>query len=479
MTSREDERAETADPPESRAAAESEPDAAPARKRRILVVDDEPEIRDTIAVILRKAGYDADVAPAARAAIEMLAAERYELILTDYRMPDLDGIELLRLVKARQPETEVVILTGYGTIDVAVQAIREGAYDFVQKPIKRLAILKTVEKAIERRALLVENRALREELSTIRGQKETIAASPAMRRTLEIAEQVASSAATVLVTGESGTGKEVVANIVHYASPRKGKPFIKVSCAAIPETLLEAELFGHERGAFTGAHQQRKGRFELADQGTLFLDEVGEMSPSTQVKLLRVLQEGEFERLGGTKTLRVNVRVIAATNVNLEEAVASKLFRRDLFYRLNVITISIPPLRERPEDIPLLAEYSLRRWCAKNGRRIESITAEAMERLLAYPWPGNVRELENVIERAVILSRGSAIEVDDLPPAFGSVQPPSGEIRVPVGTTMERMEQILIDETLRHTGGNKERAARLLGVATRTIYRKVDRRKPA
>jgi two-component system response regulator HydG len=448
-------------------------------KPRILVVDDEPEIRDTIRVILRKEGYEADVADSARAALAMLDAKRYALVITDFRMPDLDGIELLRLVKTRQHEIEVIILTGYGTIDVAVQAIREGAYDFVQKPVRRVAILKTVEKALERRALLVENRELKQELSSIRGKKETIAASPAMRHTIEIAEQVAASAATVLVTGESGTGKEVVANIIHHASPRRGRPLVKVSCAAIPETLLEAELFGHERGAFTGAHQQRKGRFELAHQGTLFLDEVGEMTPSTQVKLLRILQEGEFERLGGTKTIAVDVRVIAATNVNLEEAVAAKQFRKDLYYRLNVITIALPPLRERPEDIPLLADYALRRWCAKNGRRIESIAPEALERLMAYSWPGNVRELENVIERAVILSRDNVIGIDDLPAVFGSVQPSSGEIRVPIGTTMEQVEQLMIDETLRHTEGNKERAAKLLGVATRTIYRKVDKRKPA
>lgn len=447
--------------------------------QRVLVVDDERDIRDTVRLILEKEGYEADAAEAARPALEMLKAKRYHLLLSDYRLPDLDGLELLRIVKLQRPETEVVILTGYGTIDMAVQAIREGAYDFIQKPVKRLAILRTVEKALEKQALLVENRRLKDELTTVRGAKEIIATSPEMRRTLEIAEQVAPSSATVLITGESGTGKEVVANVIHFGSARRERAFIKVSCAAIPETLLEAELFGHERGAFTGAIAQRKGRFELADRGTLFLDEVGEMSPSTQVKLLRVLQEGEFERLGGTKTIRVDVRVIAATNANLEEAVERKRFRKDLFYRLNVITIHLPPLRERKEDIPLLADYFLRRWSAKNGKRIDGISQEAMKRLIAYPWPGNVREMENVMERAVILSRDGVIDMEDLPPVFGGVEEGQREIRIPIGTSMDEAERLLIEETLRHTGGNKERAARLLGVATRTIYRKLDARREA
>jgi two-component system response regulator HydG len=440
---------------------------------RVLVVDDEREIRESVRLILSKEGHQTDVAESARQALEKLQTTRYQLVLTDFRMPDLDGLELLRLVKLHHPQTEVVILTGYGTIDMAVQAIREGAYDFIQKPIRRVAILRTVEKALEKQALLVENKKLREELSSVRGAKEIIATSPAMRRTIEVAEQVAPSSATILITGESGTGKEVIANVIHFGSARKDQPFIKVSCAAIPETLLEGELFGHERGAFTGAHTQRKGRFELADHGTLFLDEIGEMSPSTQVKLLRVLQEGEFERLGGTKTIRVDVRLIAATNANLEEAVERKGFRRDLFYRLNVITLNIPPLRERPEDIPLLADYFLRRATAKNAKAIDTISEEAMDRLLAYSWPGNVRELENVIERAVVLSRGASIGIDDLPPTLGTVERDRREVRIPIGTSMDRVEKLLIEETLRHTGGNKEKAAKLLGVATRTIYRKV------
>ena len=441
--------------------------------QRILVVDDEREIRESVRLILTKEGYETETAESARQALEKLEGERYHLVLTDFRMPDLDGLELLRLVKLHHPQAEVVILTGYGTIDTAVQAMREGAYDFIQKPIKRVAILRTVEKALEKQALLLENKKLRDEISTMRGAKEIIATSPAMRRTLEIAEQVAPSAATILITGESGTGKEVIANVIHYGSARKEHPFIKVSCAAIPETLLEGELFGHERGAFTGAHAQRKGRFELADRGSLFLDEIGEMSPSTQVKLLRVLQEGEFERLGGTRTIRVDVRVIAATNANLEEAVERKRFRRDLYYRLNVITLHIPPLRERPEDIPLLADYFLRRATAKNAKRVEGIEEEAMAHLVAYAWPGNVRELENVIERAVVLSRDAVVGVDDLPPALGAVREDRREVRIPIGTSMDRVEKLLIEETLRHTGGNKEKAARLLGVATRTIYRKI------
>jgi two-component system response regulator HydG len=442
---------------------------------RILVVDDERDIRDSVALILSKEGYEAEVADTARTALQMMDAKRYHLVLSDFRLPDLDGIELLRLVKLHHGDTEFVIFTGYGTIDTAVQAIREGAYDFIQKPVKRHAILRTVEKALEKRALVVENQRLRAEISSARGPKEVIATSPGMRRTIEIAEQVAPSSATILITGESGTGKEVIANIVHFGSGRKDKPFIKVSCAAIPETLLEAELFGHERGAFTGAVNQRKGRFELADRGTLFLDEVGEMSPATQVKLLRVLQEGEFERLGGSRTIRVDVRVIAATNADLADAVEKRRFRKDLFYRLNVITIMLPPLRERQDDIPLLADYFLRRWSEKNNRRVEGIAPDALARLCGYAWPGNVRELENVMERAVVLTRDPVIGVDDLPQTIGAVPEDRREVRIPIGTRMEQAERLLIDETLRHTGGNKEMAARLLGIAARTIYRKLNR----
>ncbi|MEZ4653064.1 MAG: sigma-54 dependent transcriptional regulator [Candidatus Eisenbacteria bacterium] len=318
-----------------------------------------------------------------------------------------------------------------------------------------------------------KNRRLREELSEVRGRRDLIAVSETMRRTLDVVQQVAQSSATTLIVGESGTGKEVIANLIHTSSERRDGPFIKVSCAAIPETLLEAELFGHEKGAFTGAVHQRKGRFELAHMGTLFLDEVGEMSPTIQVKLLRVLQEGEFERLGGNQTLRSDVRLITATNVDLEDAVRHGRFRSDLYYRLNVITVPLPPLRERREDIPLLASYFCRRLAAKHGKAIQGVSAAAMERLLQYAWPGNVRELENVVERAVVLGRGTLLAEEDLPPAIHAAVTPSPEIRIPVGMPMREAEDRIIRATLQHTGGNKEQAARLLGIASRTIHRKV------
>jgi two-component system response regulator HydG len=378
------------------------------------------------------------------------------------------------MLKIASPETEVLMITGYGTIDDAVRAIKDGAYDFIQKPVKKSLVLKSIEKALERQALATENRELRERLRTIEKVPRPIGVSLAMKKVIEVAEQVAPSSASVLIEGESGTGKEVIANIVHYASNRRDFPFVKVNCAAIPETLLEAELFGHEKGSFTGAVAQRKGRFELADGGTLFLDEISETSPATQVKLLRVLQEGEFERVGGTETIRVDVRLLAATNANLEEAIREKRFRKDLYYRLNVVTIHIPPLRERPEDIPLLADHFIRVYGARNGKAIEGLAQEVLDRFMRYAWPGNVRELENVIERAVVLGKGRLIQSDDLPQALHQEQGPENVIRIPIGTTMHEAERRIITETLRRTQGNKELAARLLGIAARTIYRKLE-----
>jgi DNA-binding NtrC family response regulator len=440
--------------------------------RRVLIVDDERDILRALRLILEKEGYEIESAETARAALELLNARPFHVVISDFRLPDFDGMELLRMVKVQHPQIEFIILTGYGTIDIAVQAIREGAYDFVQKPVKRLGVLRTLEKAFEKRDLLIENRKLREEITSIRGHKPIIANSPEMRRVIDIAEQVAPSTATVLITGESGTGKEVIANFIHQSSGRKSNPFVKVSCAAIPETLLEAELFGHERGAFTGAFAQRKGRFEVAGRGTLFLDEIGEVKPSTQVKLLRVLQEGEFERLGGNQTLSANARIIAATNVDLDEAVRDKHFREDLFYRLNVISIHLPPLRDRREDIPFLVDQSLRHWAAKNERAIREVSRDALDRLIEYDWPGNVRELENVMERAVILCRKDVIDVDDLPALARSRTSEQGELRIPLGTSLREAESLLITETIRHARGNKARAAQLLGVAVRTIHRR-------
>ncbi len=440
----------------------------------LLVIDDEAAIRESFHRLLTAQGYAVETAADGKEAIALVREHRFRVAISDLRLPDVDGVDLLKMLKIASPETEVVMITGYGTIDDAVSAIKEGAYDFIQKPIKKHLILKVVEKALEKQTLASENRELKERLRRMEKVPKPIGVSPAMKKTIEVAEQVAPSSASVLITGESGTGKEVIANIVHHASRRRSAAFIKVNCAAIPETLLEAELFGHEKGAFTGAISQRKGRFELADGGTLLLDEISEIPPATQVKLLRVLQEGEFERVGGTETIRADVRIVAATNVKLEDAIEAGDFRKDLYYRLNVITIHIPPLRDRPEDIPLLAEHFIRIYGQINNKEIDGLTKGALDRFLTYSWPGNVRELENVIERSVVLGRKRRIGVEDLPPTLNEEGGAESVIRIPFGITMHEAEHRIITETLRRTQGNKEMAARLLGIAARTIYRKLE-----
>ncbi|MBN1825763.1 MAG: sigma-54-dependent Fis family transcriptional regulator [Candidatus Eisenbacteria bacterium] len=448
------------------------------RKAAVLVIDDEAEIRQSLQKLLTREGYEVHAAADGKEAMSLVRTHRFPVALSDLRLPDVDGLDLLKMLKIASPETEVVMITGYGTVDDAVRAMKDGAYDFIQKPVKRHLILKSVEKALERRALASENRELRARIRSMERTTSPVSASPSMQKVIEMAEQVAPSAASVLIQGESGTGKEVIADIIHAASLRKDAPFIKVNCAAIPETLLEAELFGHEKGSFTGAVSRRIGRFELADGGTLFLDEIGEMSQATQVKLLRVLQEGEFERVGGAETLRVDVRILAATNADLEEAIRSRRFREDLYYRLNVVTIHIPPLRERPEDIPLLAERFMRAFNERNNKAIEGLSPEVIDRFLQYGWPGNVRELENVIERAVVLGKGRFVEPEDLPPSLHRREGVESAVRVPFGMTMAQAEHRIITETLRRTRGNKEMAARLLGIAARTIYRKLENPPP-
>ncbi len=443
-------------------------------KAVILVVDDEAHIRESLDKTLAKEGFLVLQAATGQEALEVLRERSVNMALCDLRMPVMDGMQFLKAARAMRPETEVVMMTGYGTVETAVDAIKHGAYDFIEKPFKRIELVKTVEKALEKQNLLFENKRLREELDgETAGPRSVIGVSRSMLQVIELVNQVADSAATILIEGESGTGKEVIANAVHYRSNRRNRPFIKVSCAALPETLLEAELFGYEKGAFTGAIGRKSGRFELADTGTLFMDEVGEIPPSMQVKLLRVLQEGEFERLGGTKTLRVDVRLVAATNRNLAELVKRGRFREDLYYRLNVITISIPPLRERREDVPLLVDHFIRRYARRNNRAIAGISKDAMDRLMEHSWPGNVRELENTIERAIVLTRDTMIAGDALPPSILSSAAPSSRVIVPIGMKMQDVQRLMINETLRHTGGNRELAAKLLGIASRTIYRKI------
>jgi two-component system response regulator HydG len=450
----------------------------PTPSPTVLVVDDDPANLESVARTLRHEGWEVLTAAEGAAAVELLRRPEVRVLVSDLMMPGLDGQELLRTAKAMRPDVEVVLMTAYGTVEAAVAAMRDGAYDFITKPLKRQVLVRSVLKALERQALVAENRDLKARLADLGapGGRLMVGQSPAFRAMMDTLQQAAPSTATVLLVGESGTGKELAARALHDLSPRAKDPFIAVNCAALPESILEAELFGVERGAFTGAVARREGRFERAHGGTLFLDEVGEMSPSAQVKLLRALQEGEIERLGGTQTVKVNARVIAATNKDLRKEVSEGRFREDLFYRLNVVEIPIPPLASRSEDIPLLAEHFLRTYAAKNSKPLRGFSPAARELLESYAWPGNVRELQHAVERAVVLARGEVLESEDLPDGVRrGPRGAAGHVLIPVGTPMEEVERRMIQETLRHTKGDKTLAARLLGIAARTIYRKLER----
>jgi two-component system response regulator HydG len=443
----------------------------------ILVVDDDASNLASLKRIFDRMGLRALAATSGQEALDALRRAPVDVILTDLMMPGMSGIELLKHSRDLSPEAEVVLMTAYGTIERAVEAMREGAYDFVTKPFRRAQIERVVSRVLEKQALLAENRSLKAQLADARGKQQAfgiVGNAPALRKVLETARQAAPSSATVLLMGESGTGKELFARATHDMSPRAGGPFVAVNCAALPETIIEAELFGSEKGAFTGATATREGRFSRADGGTLFLDEVGELAPHIQVKLLRVLQSGEFERVGGTRTLRTDCRIIAATNQDLGQMVKDGEFREDLYYRLNVIAITLPPLRARREDVPLLVDHFLRQYAEKNDKTVAGVSERAMTRLVDYSWPGNVRELENTIERAVVLARRDVIDEDDLPESITGEEREAQELRFPIGTPLEEMERRAIRETLRYTNGDKKRAAQLLGIATRTIYRKLD-----
>src|SRR3990172_5338255 len=446
-------------------------------QKTILVVDDEKSVRESLNKVLSKEGYRVLEAESGEEALSVCRKEFVNLVLTDLKMPEMDGLELLKALKLLQPDVAVVMMTAYGTIEKAVESMKEGASDFILKPFKRFELEKSLSKGLEHQTLLLENRYLKQQLEST-GQKllNIIGTSPAMRKGLTLVDQIAPSSATVLILGESGTGKGVIAETIHLASDRKEKPFVNLSCAAIPETLLEAELFGYEKGAFTGAIARKLGRFEVADGGTLFLDEVGEIPPAIQVKLLRVLQDGTFERLGSTRTQATDVRLVAATNTNLAEAVEQKRFREDLYYRLNVISIDLPPLRDRPEDIPLLAQHFLKTYSAKNKKEFEGFSREALEVLAHYSWPGNVRELENTIERAVVLTRKKIIAPTDLPEHINQGQKITEFIRVPIGMPLEEVKNKVIEETLKTAKGDKTLAAKILGITSRTIYRKVGKK---
>ncbi len=437
----------------------------------VLVVEDDRSNLESLERLFSRENYRVISAGDAKTALDLMRKQRTHVVVTDLMMPGLSGMDLLKAIKTISPETEVVMMTAYGTVETAVEAMRAGAYDFVEKPLKRMQITKTVAKAIEKASLIAENKTLKQEISQLK-KREIIGTSPALRQVLEIASQAAPSSATVLVLGESGTGKELLARYIHTRSTRAQGPFIAVNCAAIPETILEAELFGYERGAFTGANQRREGRFAQARGGTLFLDEVGEIPPAVQVKLLRVIQEGEFEPLGG-RTTRADVRIVAATNRDLHAETRAGRFREDLYFRLNVIAITSPPLHARTNDIPLLAQHFLQVFGQRNNKGPFTLSQAALEKLNDYSWPGNVRELENTIERAVVLAKGTQIDVTDLPRQIVEHERARSEIVVPIGTPLEEIERRVIRETLRATQGDKRLTAQLLGIATRTIYRKL------
>ncbi len=450
----------------------------PENDPTVLIVDDQEGIRLALSKMIRNEGYNVLLAEEGEEALNTLRERKVDVILSDLKMPKMDGIQLLKASKLIKPEVEVILITAYGTIEKAVGAMKDGAYYFITKPFKKIIISNMIKKAIEKQALVVENKLLHEQLAKSGHDMDTdiIGQSDAIQEVIKLAEQVAPSQASILIQGENGTGKEAIASLIHKIGPRNDKPFIKISCAALPDSLLESELFGYEKGAFTGAVSQKEGRFELANEGTLFLDEIGEITPPIQVKLLRVLQEGEFERLGGTKVLRSNVRIISATNVNLTSAIKQKRFREDLYYRLNVIAINIPPLRERKEDIPLLVSHFLKIYQEKNNKVIDGISEDVLDVLTDYLWPGNVRELKNVIERAVVLTQDRVITQKDLPENINTIKNriEDRKLTISFGMPLREIEKKIIIETLRRTKGDKEVTTKLLGITPRTIYRKMN-----
>jgi DNA-binding NtrC family response regulator len=440
-----------------------------SRSGRVLVVDDEVNARTALAELLRDEGYEVEMAADAFKALGKYESFAPHVVVTDLKMPGMDGIELVKKIRAEEDGAAVVVMTAFGAVQTAVDAMRAGAADYLTKPLNFDELLVVLEKVLENEYLRRETKQLRARVRDRVAPHNIIGDAPPMQQVFEIIDQVAPSRATVLINGESGTGKELVANAIHQRSPRAAGPFIKLHCAALAESLLESELFGHERGAFTGAVGRKDGRFSLADGGTLFLDEIGEISQSIQVKLLRFLQEHEFERVGGTQTIRVDVRVIAATNRNLPEEVAKGRFREDLFYRLNVVSLEMPPLRDRRADIPALAKFFLDKYAKANGKTIGELSPQTLELLVSYDWPGNVRELENAIERAVVLTSGSQIESRALPT---SVRPTTVAVPgMPIipGSTMAELERYAILETMKACGGSTSKSAEMLGISTRTI----------
>jgi len=441
----------------------------------ILVVDDDAAHRTMLKAVLTAEGYRVEEADDGDTACRSMEKTLFDLVLMDLRMKRMDGDAAQIKMAEISPRTPVIIMTAYGSVRSAVEILKSGAQDYLTKPIDIDELKILVVKTLHHRRLEDENQILKQRLDAHFDYSNIIGSSPSMRELFETLALVAPSEATVLVHGESGTGKELVANAIHHNSPRKDQPFVKVNCAALPENLLENELFGHEKGAFTGATGPRKGRFQLADRGTLFLDEIAEMTPATQAKILRVLQEREFEPVGGSRTIRVDTRIISATNRDLEDEIAAGRFREDLYYRLNVVAITVPPLRDRSVDIPLLADYFLKSYAKKNHRSIKGIQPRAMDILLRHSWPGNVRELENVIERAVIMARGDTVMPDNLPTALGDqhTEPSPTEPVLASGRSLKEVEREMILKTLEVMGGNRTRTAKVLGISRRTLQLKL------
>jgi len=439
---------------------------------RILVVDDEATQRELVCGYLKKQGFEVLAASSAERALELFRQEPVELILTDQRMPNLSGLELLKAAQAINPETNVIMMTAYGNIETAVEAMKAGAADYLTKPLHLEELLQKIQRIRERCRLYEENRELREELKERHRIEGIIGESGQMLEVISLVQRIAPSEATVLIRGESGTGKELIAKAIHYASRRVARPLVRVNCAALPENLLQSELFGHEKGAFTGAVAARKGRFELADGGTLFLDEIGDLPLHLQAKLLRVLQEREFERVGSSQTVKVNVRVLSATNRALETMIKSGQFREELYYRLNVVTLLLPPLRERRQDLPALMEHFLKHFAAKNSKTIRGFSQEARQALLRYDYPGNVREIENLIERAVVLTRDDVVGRGDLPLTLEETEERT-EQETQLTAALEGLERRMIKDALARTGGIQTRAAEFLGITERALRYKL------
>ena len=452
---------------------------------RILVVDDESNLREMTRLMLKRVGWEVSTAASGEQAVELLQAadESFDVVLTDLKMPGLSGLDVLNASQEVDASTQLVVMTAYASAETAVSAMKQGAYDYIEKPFKKDALTVLLQKALEKRQLLQENQSLKRNLARRTKLGKMVGRSAKMREIYDMIERVAPTRTNILITGESGTGKELVARAVHEHSTRSKGPFVPINCGAIPESLIESELFGHVKGAFTGAHKDKLGLFEAANGGTLFLDEVGELPKNTQVKLLRVLQERKIQRIGAVDQKAIDVRVVAATNRDLLEEVQSRRFREDLFYRLNVIHLFVPPLRDRGEDIPLLAQHFLQQFCEEQGRELKGIGAEALDILLAYTYPGNVRELENIIERAVTLERGDEVTAAVLPPSMRGTKRISqltSRLELPVEgvdmeQTVEDVERALLLKALERTGGNRTEAAKLLGISFRSLRYRLDK----